>query len=269
MIRRKPIEDDEENPERWLVSYADFITLLFAFFVVMYAISSVNQSKYSDLTSSMGSAFSGVNPSDTEGHIKNKTGTNNKIKGQQSSLIKPLPLSHLYQEKLRRDREAMTNTGVAISNALAPLIHDEKIRVSQNNRGIRIDIHDSVLFSPGSAELASAATEIMSEIAMMLKDNQRQIQVEGHTDNVEIHTPVFFSNWELSAVRATTVVRMLSSAGIQDSRLSALGFGSAQPISDNESLTGRAKNRRVSIMILYESQNQEDSALEIMPHNSL
>jgi chemotaxis protein MotB len=265
MIRRKPLEDEEENPERWLVSYADFITLLFAFFVVMYSISSVNQSKYSDLTSSMGTAFSGINPSDTEGQIKNKTGTKNKIKGQQSSLIKPLPLSHLYQEKLRRERESMTNMGIDLSNTLAPLINDGKVRVSQNNRGIRIDIHDSLLFSPGSAELATAATDIINEIAMMLKDNQRQIQVEGHTDNIEIHTPIFFSNWELSAVRASTVVRMLSAAGIEAQRLSALGFGSTQPVSDNETQLGRAKNRRVSIMILYESQNQEDSALEITP----
>jgi chemotaxis protein MotB len=269
MIRRKPIEEDEENPERWLVSYADFITLLFAFFVVMYSISSVNKSKYSDLTSSMGSAFSGVNPSDTEGNIKNKTGSKNKIKGQQSTLIKPLPLSHLYQEKMRREREAMTSMGVELSNTLAPLINDEKVRISQNNRGIRIDIHDSLLFTPGSADIATEATEIIRDIAIMLKNNQRLIQVEGHTDNIEIHTPIFYSNWELSAVRATTVVRMLAAAGVETNRLSALGFGSTLPISDNETLIGRAKNRRVSIMILYETQHLEDTALEITPSKSL
>ena len=269
MIRRKPIEEEDENPERWLVSYADFITLLFAFFVVMYSISSVNKSKYSDLTSSMGSAFSGVNPSDTEGNIKNKNNSKNRLKGQQSTLIKPLPLSHLYQEKLRREREAMTSMGVELSNALAPLISDEKIRVSQNNRGIRIDIHDSLLFHPGSADIAIEATEIINDIAMMLKDNQRQIQIEGHTDNIEIHTPIFYSNWELSAIRATTVVRMLTSAGIEAKRLSALGFGSTMPVSDNETPTGRAKNRRVSIMILYESDNLEDTALEITPSKGL
>jgi chemotaxis protein MotB len=262
MIRRKPIEEDEENPERWLVSYADFITLLFAFFVVMYAISSVNQSKYSDLTSSMGTAFSGVNPA---GSIKNHTGTNDKIKGQQGSIIKPLPLSHLYQEKIRREREAMTSMGVDLSNTLAPLISEGKVRVSQNNRGIRIDIHDSLLFSLGSADLAAAGTGILSEIAVKLNDNQRQIQVEGHTDDTEIHNAAFYSNWELSAVRASSVVRMLNSAGISANRLSALGFGSTQPISENDTLLGRAKNRRVSIMILYEPLNLEDSPLEITP----
>jgi chemotaxis protein MotB len=233
----------------------------------MYAISSVNQAKYSDLSSSMGTAFSGMNPSDTEGHIKNKPGTKNKIKGQQSSLIKPLPLSHLYNERLRHERESMTNMGIGLSNTLAPLINEGKVKVSQNNRGIRIDIHDSLLFSSGSAELASAAAGIMNEIAAEIKDNQRLIQVEGHTDNTEIHNATFFSNWELSAVRASSVVRMLNNAGINENRLSALGFGSAQPISENDTPQGRAKNRRVSIMILYEIQNQEDSALEITPQN--
>lgn len=264
MIRRKPIEDDEENPERWLVSYADFITLLFAFFVVMYSISSVNKSKYTDLTSSMGTAFSGSNPDNANGQLKNKK-SENKIKGQQTTIVKPLPLSHLYQERLRRERELMTSKAVELSNSLAPLINDEKVRISQNNRGIRIDIHDSLLFTPGSADIATAAVDIINDIAIMLKDNQRQIQVEGHTDNVEIHTPIFFSNWELSALRATTVVRMFTNAGIEAKRLSALGFGSTQPVSDNETPTGRAKNRRVSIMILYESQNPEESALEIVP----
>jgi chemotaxis protein MotB len=268
MIRRKPIEDDEENPERWLVSYADFITLLFAFFVVMYSISSVNKSKYTDLTSSMGSAFSGTNPIDGKGQLKKKQSTD-KIKGQQTTIVKPLPLSHLYQEKLRRERELMASKAVELSNSLAPFINEEKVRISQNIRGIRIDIHDSLLFTPGSADIATAAVDIINDIAIMLKDNQRQIQVEGHTDNVEIHTPIFFSNWELSALRATTVVRLFTNAGIEAKRLSALGFGSTQPVSDNETPAGRAKNRRVSIMILYESENQEDSVLEITPSKSL
>jgi len=265
MIRRKPIEDDDESPDRWLVSYADFITLLFAFFVVMYAISSVNQSKYSDLSSSMGTAFTGENPSVAQRNIKNRSGGKNKIKGQQNSLIKPLPLTHLYNEKMRRERESMTNMGIDISNTLAPLISEGKIRVSQNNRGIRIDIHDSLLFNPGSAELATTATNILSEIATQIKDNPRLVQVEGHTDNSPIHNASYFSNWELSAVRASSVVRMLSDLGIAENRLSALGFGSAQPLSENETPIGRARNRRVSIMILYESQNQEDSSLEIAP----
>jgi len=269
MIRRKPLDDETENPDRWLVSYADFITLLFAFFVVMYAISSVNQGKYSQLTSSMGTAFSGAN--EVEGQqatSKQVQSAESHLKSQQKSLIKPLPLSHLYNEKMRREREAMTNMGIDLSNTLSPLISEGKVRVVQNNRGIRIDIHDSLLFGPGSAELATDASGILNEIAGVIKSNQRMIQVEGHTDNVPIHNAAFFSNWELSAVRASSVVRMLSDDGIAENRLSALGFGSAQPISENETPLGRARNRRVAIMILYETPSQEDSSLEIKPQKT-
>lgn len=270
MIRRPPLEDDEESADRWLVSYADFITLLFAFFVVMYSISSVNQGKYNELMSSMGTAFTGGSASS---HIKINSklnsNTDSKLKGQQYSAVKPLPLTHLYNEKMRRERENMTHMGVDLANKLSPLINEGKVRVVQNNRGIRIDINDSLLFSQGSADLAPAASGVLNEIAAMIKDNQRMIQVEGHTDNIAIHNDTFFSNWELSAVRASSIVRMLSEAGIADFRLSALGFGSTQPISENTTVLGRAKNRRVSIMILYEAQseaqNQTGFNLEVTP----
>jgi chemotaxis protein MotB len=269
MLRRKPLDDDDENPDRWLVSYADFITLLFAFFVVMYSISSVNKGKYDKLASSMGGAFTGENASiQLKMNAGNASDTASKLKNQQKSIIKPLPLTYLYSEKMRREREALTNMGIDLSNKLSPLISEGKVRVMQNNRGIRIDINDSVLFSPGSAELAGTASAMMNEIAIMLKDNQRHIQVEGHTDNIAIHNATFFSNWELSAVRASSVVRMLSEIGIAENRLSALGFGAAQPITENETPAGRAKNRRVSIMILYESENQDNASLEIIPNNS-
>jgi chemotaxis protein MotB len=155
--------------------------------------------------------------------------------------------------------------GIDLANKLSPLINEGKVRVMQNNRGIRIDINDSLLFTPGSAELAAAASTVLNEIAPMIKDNDRLIQVEGHTDNIAIHNDLFYSNWELSAVRASSVVRMLSDTGVADTRLSALGFGATQPITENNTEQGRAKNRRVSIMILYDSSNQKDAALEISP----
>lgn len=269
MIRRKPFDDEDSDPHRWLVSYADFITLLFAFFVVMYAISSVNQGKYSQLTNSMGTAFSGDGTSGVDQNSDQKgLGDRGKVKGQQSTIIKPLPLSHLYTEKMRRERESMAMMGLDLSNKLSGMINEGKVRVLQNNRGIRIDINESLLFSPGSADLSIAASGIMSEVANKIKDNQRLVQVEGHTDNTPIRNDKFFSNWELSAVRASSVVRMLASAGIAENRLSALGFGSSQPISENETPDGKAKNRRVSIMILYESDKPEDSTRTITPQTS-
>ena len=261
MIRRKPIEDDDENHERWLVSYADFITLLFAFFVVMYAISSVNQSKYQQLTSAMGSAFMGqANGGIPNINTKKESGAENQLH-QDRSLIKPLPLSYLIAEKNRKAREAMLKVGLDLSGELSPLINTGKVTVAQNNRGVRIDINDSLLFEAGSADLSPQATPLMTQIADTLKTSAYTIQIEGHTDNTPIHSATFFSNWELSAVRASSVVRMLNSLGIVENRLSATGFGSTQPISENETDIGRAKNRRVSIMILYESSNQDETAL--------
>jgi chemotaxis protein MotB len=258
MIRRKPHEDEHENHERWLVSYADFITLLFAFFVVMYSISSVNQGKYKQLTSSLGSAFSGdisprVGPQANNGDISPKSNS------RYSSIIQPLKLNQLHSDKQRRERENMAVLANKLANSLGQLINDGKLRVVQNNRGIRIDIHDTLLFTPGSAELSPAAKQPLGEIANFLKESSNQIQVEGHTDNVPIHTDQFFSNWELSAMRATALVRLFTESNIAESRLSAAGYGSAQPIADNATPEGRAKNRRVSIMILYSDANQSNS----------
>lgn len=160
----------------------------------------------------------------------------------------------------------MSKTGTDISNKLAPLINEGKIHVIQTSRGIRIDIQDNLLFTPGSAELSGAANLVISDIVPLIKDNQRKIEVEGHTDNIPIHNSLFFSNWELSAVRASSVVRLLNALGISEPRLSAIGFGSSQPISENETEAGRAKNRRVSIIITYEIPIAEDTSKVIAPN---
>lgn len=257
MIRRRPL-DEEDNPDRWLVSYADFITLLFAFFVVMYGISSVNQNKYNQLSSSMGTAFS------KSSNVQNKAGLK-EARGDTHSLLKQpksmmfLPKDRRANEKIRREREAMTAMGLDLSNTLAPLIKQGKVQVMQNNRGVRIDIHDNLLFNSGSAQLNNNAYDILSEIALSLRENQHAIQVEGHTDTTPIHTPLFFSNWELSSVRASSIVRMLSETGVAENRLSAVGLGASHPLGDNETPEGRAKNRRVSIMILYDFISEDGS----------
>lgn len=263
MIRRKREEEEHDNHDRWLVSYADFITLLFAFFVVMYAISSVNDKKYKKLSESITNAFSSTPPV-VSSPLKDRDAT--AVTPGERSLIKPLPLSQLHYQKLQMERESMTRLGINMSNKLSPMIQDGKIRVLQNNRGLRIDINDNLLFASGSAELNPGASGILSEIAGLLMDNDRAIQVEGHTDNTPIHSSQFYSNWELSAVRASSVVRMLSSQGVEENRLSALGLGSTQPIGDNTIAEGKAKNRRVSIMILYDTLNlAQDQGTEISP----
>lgn len=264
MYKRELIEEPE-NQDRWLISYADFITLLFAFFVVMYSVSSINQHKYHQFSNSVDIALNGTHLSKKEANLNKKSmNTDGYIK--QKNMIKPLPLSHLYNEKIQRDRENMMRTGIEISNKLSAHIGDGKLRVLQTNRGIRIDINDSLLFKTGSTELTTSENEIMQEIATVIKSNKRLVRVEGHSDNAANHNNnVYLSNWELSALKATKIVRVLSDNKIPDNRISAAAFGSTQPISDNETESGRARNRRVSILLLYDTQNEDEAALEIMP----
>ena len=262
--RRKRYQEEEENHERWLVSYADFITLLFAFFVVMYAVSSVNQIKYREVTQALGSAFgnrlplNGQTPRDDPPPIKNT----------QPNIIPPLPLNRLKNASMRQEQERMIATAQDLAKVLAPLIKDGTIRILQTNDGVRIDIKDSLLFTPGSAELSAAAQGPLTQIAQILASDPHVIEVEGHTDNIPIHTASFYSNWELSALRASTVVRLLAENGIAEQRLSATGYGDARPVAENDTLEGRAKNRRVSVMLLYKStQNTDTDLAEIQPTN--
>ena len=260
-IRRRHIEPQEENHDRWLVSYADFITLLFAFFVVMYGLSSVNQTKYRDLTSSLGNAFgqenvtlAGQNRKPSKQADKNNSGIN----------MPPLPFDKLKNERIQREREKMTALGISLANGFSDLIDSGKLHVIQNNLGIRIDISDNVLFSPGSAELSVTSESLLKQISDVLRADDHLLQVEGHTDNLPIHNAQFFSNWELSAVRASSMVRMLAKHGIAENRLSAAGFGASRPLAENETAQGRASNRRVSLMLLYAYPSSADGA-EVLP----
>jgi len=256
-MRRRKHEEDNENHDRWLVSYADFITLLFAFFVVMYAISSVNQGKYRQLTSSLGSAFGNVNANPSTQNANSPSSQNSDASGnhlnQKPAFIEPIAIAKMKNERLRIEREKMQAMAADIEGKLEPLIKEGKIEVIQSSKGLRIDIHDSLLFSQGSAQLEASAYPTLQQIVPILSSNNQIIQIEGHTDNVPIKNALFASNWELSAIRATSVLAVFSAAGIADNRLSATGFGASRPIADNLSAEGRARNRRVSIMILRET----------------
>jgi chemotaxis protein MotB len=193
-------------------------------------------------------------------HIQENSTNNDK------SVLKPLPMTQLHQQRLQAERESMTKLGINLSNSLSGLVKEEKIRVVQNNKGIRIDIKDSLLFASGSAEINQDANNVMQQISALLLQDDHAIQVEGHTDDTPIHSAQFYSNWELSAVRASSVVRMLSSFGVEENRLSALGFGATQPVSTNDAEGDRAKNRRVSIMILYDNLSAgNDGGTELVP----
>jgi chemotaxis protein MotB len=245
-MARKKYEEEPENHERWLVSYADFITLLFAFFVVMYAISSVNESKYRVLADSLGNAFGKVLPPSAP-VIREPKPPALPLSPAHSLL---LPKKRAGETALRREREAMTMIARDLLKALSPLVSEGKVRVTQTPHGVSVEINASVLFAPGEARLSSQSGHALTAVARVLRDDRHAIQVEGHTDNLPISNAMFPSNWELSAVRASSVVRLFVENGIGENRLVAVGHGSNQPVGSNETAEGRLRNRRVQLMIL-------------------
>ncbi len=262
MTRRRLFNDNEthENHERWLVSYADFITLLFAFFVVMYATSSLNEGKYKILSNSLVSAFKSTS---------SQTGTDEaRIP---VSLIKTEPDGAMIKimekengetrqaERIER-KETMQSMAKDILRALSPLIEDGSVTVTQSAIGITVEINASVLFSPGEAFLAENSIEALRAVATVIQEHNHEIHVEGHTDNIPIQTVNFPSNWELSTARASSVIRLFIENGVDAARLTAIGYGENRPVDSNETSEGRKRNRRVSIMILA---NDADPGEEI------
>lgn len=242
--RRRPREEEHENHERWLVSYADFITLLFAFFVVMYALSSVNEGKYKVLSNSLTNAFH---------NATGQVGAQPVLVTQGSPPIPPKPVGKpdkvAEPKKKNEQREKMKNVAQDIMAALQPLVAQGKVRLLETSRGVTIEINDSVLFPAGQAKLQPASISAMGAIAEVLARTDFPITIEGHTDNVPIATPQFPSNWELSALRATSVLRLFNDAGVGAERLTAIGYGETRPLETNTTADGRARNRRVSILI--------------------
>ncbi len=262
-MRRRRLDEDRINHDRWLVSYADFITLLFAFFVVMYALSSLNESKYRAMSNSMVNAFGklGTLNSQLDGNpdvsrsaskpaLASKMDSDPSLKSVRDPDLTPSPKTSSTEQVLNQEKEKMKGLAQDIFTVLAPLIDEGKIRVSQTSRGILIDINDSVLFASGAAKLTAQSSQALEAIAKVMANDEHNIQVEGFTDNQPIKNGLFPSNWELSAIRAASVARLFIEHGIAEDRLTAIGQGPKIPVGDNDTVAGRSRNRRVNITIL-------------------
>lgn len=249
-VRRGQFHD---NHERWLISYADFITLLFAFFVVMYAISSVNEGKYKVFSASLTSAFSSK-------LIHSNTVVPNN---QDEALLKALVdrRNARLAELQRKQQEFMDNIAKNLNRVMQPLVKNGQVSVTQTNRGVVLDINASALFNQGEAALEPAAVKTLGEVAEVLRDGDQAIEVDGHTDDVPIKTAIYPSNWELSSARASSVVRLFIDHGVKSERLSAVGLADNQPVVPNDSPENRAKNRRVTVTILAPAAEREASPL--------
>jgi chemotaxis protein MotB len=245
MARPRHKEEEHESHDRWLVSYADFITLLFAFFVVMYAISQVNEGKYRVLSDTLSTAFRNV-PGSASGALA--VVNPNAPRPLAIPTRKSQPNVKM-DETQRQNKEKLRNMAKEVNEVLAPLVREGQVRVTEGALGITIDINANVLFAPGDARLGPEAVRALLAVAQILAPTDFPITVEGHTDNTPINTAQFPSNWELSGVRASSVVRLFIDAGVDPRRLTATGFADQRPVADNSTAEGKARNRRVAITI--------------------
>jgi chemotaxis protein MotB len=278
MARKK--HEEHTNHEAWAIPYADMITLLLAFFVVMYSISAVNEGKYRVLSDALSQAFGGppksIKPvqfgekhqsgsADTQKlNIFQQTSIDSTVAGDMRDLRSPVTLPGKDDLHLSKQQHSPSgNTGYAtaqaaaalqrmadaVQKAMGPLIDRNLIVVRKTELKLEVEIRTDILFASGSAQFDDRAQRVLAQLAGILKPFPNALTIEGHTDNVPIHTGIFASNWELSAARAASVVHLFMEQGIDPQRMSVEGFGEFRPAAPNDTVEGRNRNRRVVLVV--------------------
>lgn len=248
----KQKHEEHENHEKWIIPYADMVTLLFAFFVVMYSISQQDLAKMKNVSSSVKDAFMGEKKG---GGLKNKKIQMDKAANPPDTGPRFLVRRAVTnQELIDEVRKALTQDGF-------DFIYQEKvspIQIKIDSRGVVISISAGYLFEQGSTEIRPELYPIVQVVADILNSTTRLVLVEGHTDDQPVVGSMFYSNWELSALRATSMVRLLSQQyGVDPTRLTASGYGPYRPLGDNTNEQGRIQNRRVEIIMLNASKPED------------
>lgn len=274
MARRKHHEE-HQNHEAWAIPYGDLVTLLLAFFVVMYAMSSVNEGKYRVLSDSLNAAFRGT-PQTLQpvqiGHKQVGSGADialtlireQQLQGQPRDLLASIPVH-------ARDTEAgkasdtppafahgpgeaesggqLSKVADEVEQAMAELINRGMIAVRRKHDAVEVEIRADILFPSGQSRLTPKAELVIEQLGKALAAFPNAINVEGHTDDRPISTAAFPSNWELSAARAASVVHLLTQQQIDPIRLKVIGYGDQQPVATNATVEGRNANRRVLLVV--------------------
>lgn len=259
---------EHENEERWLLTYADMLTLMFALFMVLYSISSVNISKYQSLQESLKAAFSGSILSGGKAIMQSGSESTKAHTPATAEVPAIVPLTPNIPKPSDTSAQQISKAMLAASGAQQEQQSFKKLQQEMNayskahgfsnevqtvinRQGLVVHVlTDKLLFDSGSATLQSPGLPLLGEIGHLLNvDQKHPITVEGNTDNQPIQSSQFPSNWELSTDRATTVVRYLIAHGVQDQRLSAAGYADLHPLASNATSTGRARNRRVDIVL--------------------
>ena len=236
--------------ERWLVSYADFITLMFAFFVVLYATATADQKKQAQVSESINSAFHalGIFPSSAP----KPAGTPEPPNAEKPSL--PVNVSGEDVLAAAAVRQDLNRIQGGLTQALSSQIADRTVSIQMGRDGLVISLREAGFFASGSATPKPGTLPVLRKIAASFASTPFDLRIEGHTDNVPIHTSQFDSNWELSTARATSVTRLILEENLlPPERLSAAGYAEFHPAASNETAEGRAQNRRVDLVILPRS----------------
>lgn len=260
--RRRRYEERHENLERWIISYADFMTLLFAAFVMLYAISSVNISKYRVLQQVLAEAFLGTMVHENSGLKPEKDGVFNHLPA-------PIPLpqrniSPTLQHQIEQRMRQLDKIYNHLSKEFQGLIQSDMIHIVRRPNGVVIDINATLLFPSGSATLTPQALTILDRVGKALADVPYTVQVNGFTDNAPIHNSQFDSNWDLSATRAISVVKRFVADGIAPERLVGAGYGQYHPVAPNDSPADMARNRRVTIIVVATDQDQQMGGVPVL-----
>ena len=268
MARRK--KRHEEHPdERWLITYADVLTLMYVLFMVLFSISAVNTNRFELLKQSLSDAFNSGLAAGGTSILSSVAGEPSPVVDTATSKIAPevpsvggVSLSQASPGQILETKQ-LAAAERAIDAKLTKAGLEGKVSTTVNERGLSVRVEsDGVLFESGQALLRSGGERIITPIAATLKGLPNPIRVEGHTDSTPISTSQFPSNFALSGVRAAAVAVAIQSAGIPEARLQTGGFGDTRPVADNDTAAHRAQNRRVDILImrLQGAPNQSPAA---------
>jgi chemotaxis protein MotB len=237
-MKKRKHNEEHENAERWLLTYADLITLLLAFFIMMYVFSKKDAQKYDEVASHLKTIFSGGTGLAGKGSVTAASPIDMPSKGASSGEIKRQLESELMD-----------------SNRNKP--GGENIAVLSDERGVVIRVLDKAFFDEGKAELKDGAKGALDKIVPIIKGIDNHVRIEGHTDNVPINTTEFKSNWELSVRRATEVVRyFVEKRGLSPEKVSATGYAEYRPIVQNNSPKNKSLNRRIEIIVVKSNEKQ-------------
>jgi chemotaxis protein MotB len=247
--RKKPPE--HENHERWLVSYADFITLLFAFFVVMFATSQTDKGKAQQVSDSVKRALEGDKMSQVMAAILGGTVTDT---GKGNAMMHgPGGARQAAADKKEEKLVELTPSLKILTEELKKEIEAGKIQINMQPRGLVVSFNQAALFAPGGDEISPDAYEGLQKVAAAIAKMPNPVRLEGHTDSNPINTPRFHSNWELSSARSIAILELLTNKfSLPRERLSIAGYADTAPIASNDTEEGRARNRRADIVILNE-----------------